>query len=44
MSYEWSNWSGSLRFTPANAAIPESEKELAQITRKAAAENQTVRV
>jgi FAD/FMN-containing dehydrogenase len=44
MSNEWSNWSGSLRFTPTTDAIPESEKELAQIIRKAAAENQTVRV
>ncbi len=44
MSNKRSNRSGSLRFTPATIAVPESETELAQIVRKAAAEHQTVRV
>ncbi|GAB6057976.1 D-arabinono-1,4-lactone oxidase [Desulfonatronum parangueonense] len=41
---EWSNWSGSLRFTPAALVVPENEEELAQIVRRAGEEGKTVRV
>ena len=44
MTNEWSNWSGSLRFTPAIVAVPANEEELSQIIRRAGAENRTVRV
>lgn len=39
---EWVNWSGSLRFTPGMLAEPESEDELAEVIRRAAAEGRTV--
>jgi FAD/FMN-containing dehydrogenase len=44
MIKEWSNWSGSLRFTPATIAIPDNEEELQNIIRKASSEAKTVRV
>jgi len=40
---EWVNWSESLRFTPDLIAEPESEDELADLVRRAAAEGKTVR-
>jgi FAD/FMN-containing dehydrogenase len=44
MPNEWSNWSGSLRFTPATMATPADEKELQDLVRKAGSEGKTVRV
>lgn len=41
---EWTNWSGSLRFTPAEIALPKSEDELADIVRKASEEHRNMRV
>ncbi|HWQ16177.1 MAG TPA: D-arabinono-1,4-lactone oxidase [Roseiflexaceae bacterium] len=43
MTREWSNWSGSLRFTPARVAAPASEEELAELVRRAASEGRTLR-
>jgi FAD/FMN-containing dehydrogenase len=40
----WSNWSGSVRFTPSRIAEPRSEEELAQIIRDAAERGRVVRV
>ena len=40
----WSNWSGSLTFTPAGLAKPESEDELRAIVRRCADEGRRVRV
>ncbi len=40
----WSNWSGSLSFTPARMVTPENEGELAELVRRAAEEKRTVRV
>jgi FAD/FMN-containing dehydrogenase len=44
MKQEWSNWSGSLRFRPGRIGAPQDEEELADLVRRAAAENRTVRV
>jgi FAD/FMN-containing dehydrogenase len=44
MTHEWSNWSGSLRFTPAQITAPESEEELAELVRRASGHGRTVRV
>ena len=44
MSSEWSNWSGSVRCTPAEIAAPASEDELAQLVARAARDGKTVRV
>jgi FAD/FMN-containing dehydrogenase len=44
MAKEWSNWSGSLRFTPATHATPADEEELQYLVRRAGAEGKTVRV
>lgn len=43
MPREWSNWSGGLRFTPGRIATPESEDELCDLVRRAAAAGTTVR-
>ncbi len=40
---EWVNWSESLRFTPAVTAEPETEEELVELVRRAAAQGRTVR-
>ena len=42
-SREWTNWSGSLRFTPRWIETPAEETELAALVRRAAAEGRTVR-
>jgi FAD/FMN-containing dehydrogenase len=44
MTQEWSNWSGSLRFTPGRIVEPVSEEALADVVRQAADAGQTVRV
>jgi FAD/FMN-containing dehydrogenase len=44
MNSEFSNWSGSLRFTPGRLAQPSSEDELAQLVRNGAGQGRTVRV
>ncbi len=41
---EWSNWSGSVRATPASIALPSSEAELQAVVAGAAGANQRVRV
>lgn len=41
---KWSNWSGSLQFTPKTLVAPESEKEVIALVRKARKENKHVRV
>jgi FAD/FMN-containing dehydrogenase len=43
MPKEWSNWSGSMRFTPAEVATPADEEELQQIIREAREAGHTVR-
>jgi FAD/FMN-containing dehydrogenase len=40
---EWSNWSGSVRFSPRATEAPTSEEEIVQIVRRAAEEGQVVR-
>lgn len=40
----WSNWSGSLTFTPGAVIEPESEEEIVALVRKARRENKQVRV
>ncbi len=44
MTDAFSNWSGSLRFTPATHARPANEAQLQQLVRDAGAEGRTVRV
>jgi FAD/FMN-containing dehydrogenase len=44
MQESFSNWSGSLSFTPASIVKPESEADLVAVVRRAAEEGQTVRV
>lgn len=44
MRKAWSNWSGSLRFTPNRIEAPESEEVLTELVQHAAAEGRTVRV
>jgi FAD/FMN-containing dehydrogenase len=44
MTGEFSNWSGSLKFTPATTATPADEDELQYLVRRAGAEGRTVRV
>lgn len=44
MAEEWTNWSGSLRFTPGEVAEPEDEEQLAGIVRRAAERSRNVRV
>jgi FAD/FMN-containing dehydrogenase len=44
MQESFSNWSGSLSFTPASIVRPESEADLVAVVRRAAEEGQTVRV
>ena len=41
---EWTNWSGSLRFTPAVHAEPKSEEELAAVVRDAVRDGCKVRI
>ena len=41
---EWTNWSGSLRFTPREIVSPRDEEELAAVVRQAAEQGGTVRV
>jgi FAD/FMN-containing dehydrogenase len=41
---KWSNWSGSLRFTPGNIVKPESEKALAALVQRGASERRVMRV
>ncbi|NRQ33129.1 FAD-binding protein [Nonomuraea sp. NN258] len=40
---EFANWSGGLRFTPADRVSPASEGELSELLRQAAADGRTVR-
>lgn len=44
MSPEWSNWSGSVTCRPRQILLPTSERDVAEIVRRAAAEGRTVRV
>jgi len=44
MQSEWSNWSGSLCFTPGRIERPESEEELIALVRQGGSEESTVRV
>ena len=44
MPQDWSNWSGSLRFSPHRIVSPANDDEVAGVVRQAAAEGQTVRV
>lgn len=44
MANTWTNWSGSLQFTPASIAEPNNEEELAALVRRAAEAKGTVRV
>jgi FAD/FMN-containing dehydrogenase len=41
---EWTNWSGSIRFSPQRIETPESEDELAHLVREAASQGRHVRV
>lgn len=43
MEKEFSNWSGSMRFTPGKRAAPKDNNELAELVRRAAEERTTVR-
>jgi FAD/FMN-containing dehydrogenase len=44
MAHEWSNWSGSVTCQPRHVIAPQSEEEIVTIVRRAATDNQTVRV
>ncbi|WP_027367591.1 D-arabinono-1,4-lactone oxidase [Desulfocurvibacter africanus] len=44
MPQEWTNWSGSLRFTPGSVETPANEEELREIVLRAADQGRTVRV
>jgi FAD/FMN-containing dehydrogenase len=44
MKQEWTNWSGSLRFTPEIIEHPEDEDSLALLVRRAADQKKKVRV
>lgn len=44
MSAEWSNWSGSLKFTPAKVARPRTEEEVAALVAQAGEQNRTIRM
>jgi len=44
MPDEWTNWSGSLRFTPGEVAVPANEEELRSVIRKAGDRGRNVRV
>jgi hypothetical protein len=44
MKQEWTNWSGSLRFTPETIEHPEDEDSLARLVRRAADQKKKVRV
>lgn len=44
MASEWSNWSGSLRFTPGRVERPTHEEELARLVQRALDERRVVRV
>jgi FAD/FMN-containing dehydrogenase len=44
MSREWTNWSGSLRFSPSGVETPENEKELRALLVQAAEDGRSVRV
>ena len=44
MSHKWSNWSGSLRFTPGKIETPPGEEELSALIRKAVRLGSHVRV
>jgi FAD/FMN-containing dehydrogenase len=41
---QWSNWSGSLRFSPATLEKPKTEDALKELVRRTAAERRTLRV
>lgn len=41
---EWVNWSGSLRFSPAEIVAPRDEEELARLVRRAREDGRVVRV
>lgn len=43
MSTEWSNWSGSLKFTPGRTEFPDSEDALVRLVSEAAAEGKKIR-
>jgi FAD/FMN-containing dehydrogenase len=44
MEAEWSNWSGSLKFTPASLYKPEDEGELEAIVKKSFSQGQKIRL
>lgn len=43
LKQQYTSWSGDVRFTPARAAIPHHEKELADIVKRSLASGDTVR-
>ena len=43
MAHEYVNWSGSMRFTPAEIAEPKDEQEVVETVRRAAGDGRTVR-
>ena len=43
MPAQWSNWSGSLRFTPVQIALPADESELTALVSRAAEAGRTIR-
>lgn len=44
MPTQWTNWSGSLRFTPAKVVRPRSEEEVAQLVAQANEQRRTIRM
>jgi FAD/FMN-containing dehydrogenase len=44
MAQQWANWSGSLRFTPAELLSPASEDELAGLVQQAAGSGRRIRL
>jgi FAD/FMN-containing dehydrogenase len=44
MQEEWSNWSGSVKFTPAAIEKPKNEQEVQQLVEKATADRNTIRI
>lgn len=43
MQYEWSSWSGNIRFTPARIEEPENEEQVIALVQQAIAENRHIR-
>src|SRR5688572_4062869 len=41
---EWTNWSGSLHFRPAQIVPPDTDQAIVQLVRRASTQHRTIRV